>query len=446
MEGHSLDINATQWLENYLSTFPGACIIISHDRYFLDRLCTRTLEIERGVSSLYSGNYTFYQKEKATREKIALREYEAQQAEIKRQEEIAARLRSYSTEMFIKRAQSREKILAKMERIEKPIALDAAMKLHFRPQIRSADVVVEGIDVGKSFGTNHLFSNANLKIMRGERVALIGGNGIGKTTFFKMLLGLEEPSEGFLKLGVKVFPGYYDQTQENLHDDLTVLDEIYDAYPDMTLGEIRTVLGSFLFKGEDVFKKIGVLSGGERSRVSLCKIMLSESNFLLLDEPTNHLDIVSRQVLENNLIDYEGTILFISHDRYFINSIATRILELTEHGFEEYLGNYDFYLEHKREPAVTLAEADIPSEAKKEFLKQKQSQSELRKLKTRVRKLEEEITAAEERIERINELMLKPEYYNFPNEFRRLEEERARLTAETEDKMAEWDELSSLIE
>ena len=441
-----LDIDATQWLEGYLASFPGACMIISHDRYFLDRLCTRTLEIERGVSTLYNGNYSYYQNEKAFREKIRMREYEAQQAEIKRQEEIAARLRSYNTEMFIKRAQSREKLLAKMERIKKPIALDASMKLHFRPQIRSADVVCEAEDVAKSFGANELFKGVSLKIMRGERVALIGGNGIGKTTFIRMLMGEEPASSGFLRLGVKVIPGYYDQTQENLHDDMTVLDEIYNAYPEMTLGEVRNVLGSFLFRGDDVFKPVGVLSGGERSRVSLCKIMLGEANFLLLDEPTNHLDIVSRQVLEDNLTDYEGTVLFVSHDRYFINRVATRILELTPHGVEEYLGNYDFYLEHKREPQETVVEAALPSEAKKEYLKQKQSAGELRRLRTRIRRLEDEISAAEARIAEISDWMLKPEYYNFPNAFRELEDERTRLSTEIEDKMAEWDELSMLVD
>lgn len=336
-----LDIEAIQWLEGYLASFPGAAIIISHDRYFLDKLCTKTMEIERGVSTVYNGNYSYYLTEKAAREKAALREYEAQQAEIKRQQEIAARLRSYNTEMFIKRAQSREKILDKMEVLEKPISLDASMRLHFTPQIRSADVVVTAQEVSKAFGTHELFSGVNFKILRGERVALIGANGIGKTTLFKMLMGETPPSSGELRLGVKVYPGYYDQTQESLHPDKTILDEIYDTYPSMTLSEIRRVLGSFLFRGEDVFKEIRCLSGGEKARVSLCKIMLSQANFLLFDEPTNHLDIISREILENNLTSYEGTIFFISHDRYFINRVATRILELTPTGTENYLGGYD---------------------------------------------------------------------------------------------------------
>ena len=441
-----LDIESTQWLESYLAAFPGAAIIISHDRYFLDRLCTKTMEIERGVSTVYNGNYSYYLTEKAAREKAALREYEAQQAEIRRQEEIAARLRSYNTEMFIKRAQSREKILEKMEVLDKPASLDASMRLHFTPQIRSADIVASAQKLGKAFGPHTLFSNVDFEIRRGERVALIGANGIGKTTLFKMLMGELPPSSGELRLGVKVYPGYYDQTQESLHDDKSILDEIYDTYPTMTLSQIRRVLGSFLFRGDEVFKQIGVLSGGERARVSLCKIMLGQANFLLFDEPTNHLDIISREILENNLISYEGTIFFISHDRYFINRVATRIVELTPTGMENYLGNYDFYLDHKKAKAQELQRSTEPTAVKESFLQQKQSSSELRKKKTRIRQLESQIEKAEARIREIEEQMLQPEFYNAPLVFRELEKEKAELEASIETSMEKWDSLSSELD
>lgn len=441
-----LDIESTTWLENFLTTFPGACIIISHDRYFLDKICTRTLEIERGCSRVFNGNYSYYLKEKAFIEKVKLREYEAQQAEIKRQEEIAARLRSYNTEMFIKRAQSREKILEKMERLEKPISLDASMKLHFSPRIRSAEIVAEGKDLSKAFGPKELFRDVNFRIMRGERVALIGPNGIGKTTLFRMLMGEETATSGDLRLGVKVYPGYYDQTQESLTDSYSVMDEIYEAYPSMTLGEVRNVLGAFLFKGDDVFKPISVLSGGEKARVSLCKIMLGASNFLLFDEPTNHLDIVSREILEDNLCSYEGTVFFISHDRYFINKVATRILELSETGVTEYLGNYDFYTEHKRSAETEIAAVKGMTEQKAQFLKEKASAGELRRMKTRLRLCEEEIDKSEKRLDKIAELMLLPEYYNFPRAFKELEEEQKALNLKLEDLMAEWDSLSCNLE
>ena len=276
--------------------------------------------------------------------------------------------------------------------------------------------------------------------------ALAGNPNCGKTTLFKMLMGELPPSSGELRLGVKVYPGYYDQTQESLHDDKSILDEIYDTYPTMTLSQIRRVLGSFLFRGDEVFKQIGVLSGGERARVSLCKIMLGQANFLLFDEPTNHLDIISREILENNLISYEGTIFFISHDRYFINRVATRIVELTPTGMENYLGNYDFYLDHKKAKAQELQRSTEPTAVKESFLQQKQSSSELRKKKTRIRQLESQIEKAEARIREIEEQMLQPEFYNAPLVFRELEKEKAELEASIETSMEKWDSLSSELD
>ena len=350
-----LDIDAITWLEEYLSSFAGAALIISHDRYFLDKICTRTIELERGTTQVYSGNYSFYIQEKDARVKAAMREYEAQQAEIRRQEEIIAKLRSFSQEKFIKRAQSREKVLERMDIVEKPITYEEAMKFTFTPKILSGDDVLTAHELSKAFDSKALFSHVNFLIKRGEKIALLGANGTGKSTLFKMIMGQEKADSGQLLRGVKVFPGYYDQEQQSLSPDKTALEEICDAYPLMTLGQVRNVLAAFLFRGDDVFKPIHTLSGGEKARISLCKIMLSECNFLLLDEPTNHLDILSREVLENNLLGYQGTLFFISHDRYFINRVATKIFVLTPDGIEIFLGNYDEYLAKQAEKKVPPA-------------------------------------------------------------------------------------------
>lgn len=437
-----LDIESISWLESYLANFPGAAIIISHDRYFLDKLCTKTMEIERGVSALYAGNYSFYIEEKQVRQKTALREYEAQQTEIRRQEEIITRLRGYGMEKFIRRAQSREKVLDKMQRLERPSELDASMRLHFTPGIQSAEIVLTAQEAAKQFDGRYLFQNASFQIRRGERVALIGANGIGKTTLFRMIMGQLVPSYGDLHLGVKVYPGYYDQTQENLSADKTILDEIYDAYPNLTIPEIRNILGSFLFRGDDVYKQIGMLSGGEKARVSLCKIMLSDANFLLLDEPTNHLDIISREILESNLISYEGTLFFISHDRYFINQVATRVLELTPQEVIPYLGNYDFYLEHKRAAEQKRQETAPASENKEAYEQQKMASSELRKKKARMNKLEKEIEAAESQIEELRQKMLQPRYYSSAQKYSELEQQVETLEQQIEAMMGEWGVLS----
>ena len=437
-----LDIESISWLESYLAGYKGAAIIISHDRYFLDKLCTKTMEIERGVATVYNGNYSYYIGEKEVRQKVAMREYEAQQTEIKRQEEIITKLRGYGMEKFIRRAQSREKILDKMELIDRPTELNASMNLHFTPSIQSAEIVLTAQEVSKQFDGRELFRGANFQIRRGERVALIGANGIGKTTLFKMIMGQLSPTYGDLHLGVKVYPGYYDQTQENLSPEKSILDEIYDSYPNLTIPQIRNILGSFLFRGDDVFKQIKTLSGGEKARVSLCKIMLGDANFLLLDEPTNHLDIISREILESNLVSYEGTLLFISHDRYFINQVATRIIELTPNEIIPYLGNYDFYLEHRRVVEQKKQEEQPASQNKEAYTQQKMASSELRKKKARRNKLEKEIEGAEEQIEMIKEKMLLPEYYSSAQKYSELEQQVEALEGSIMEMMEEWDVLS----
>lgn len=442
-----LDIQSIGWLEGFLASYSGAAIIISHDRYFLDKLCTKTMEIERGIATVYKGNYTYYVREKEVRAKTAMREYAAQQAEIKRQEEIIARLRSYGMEKFMRRAISREKALERMDLLDRPSELDASMKFSFTPSMISGDDVLTADHVAKSFDGKDLFRDMNFTIHRGEKIALLGANGTGKTTLFKMIMGKDAPTYGYLHLGVKVFPGYYDQQQENLDPTKSVLDEIYDNFPQMTLSQIRKVLGSFLFRGEDVFKLIGQLSGGEKARVSLCKIMLSQSNFLLLDEPTNHLDIVSREVLENNLKSYEGTLFFISHDRYFINSVADKIFELTPEGVRVYLGNYDFYMDHKDDAEADTHEmAAAVTQNKESFQQQKMQQRELTKKKTRFQRLEQMITDGENRLAEIEEQMLDPAFYSSASKFAKLEEEKATLSTHVEEWMEEWGLLSEELE
>ena len=421
-----LDIDAITWLEEYLSSFAGAALIISHDRYFLDKICTRTIELERGTTQVYSGNYSFYIQEKDAHVKAAMREYEAQQAEIRRQEEIIARLRSFSQEKFIKRAQSREKVLERMDIIEKPITYEEAMKFTFTPKILSGDDVLTAHELSKAFDSKALFSHVNFLIKRGEKIALLGANGTGKSTLFKMIMGQEKADSGQLLRGVKVFPGYYDQEQQSLSPDKTALEEICDAYPLMTLGQVRNVLAAFLFRGDDVFKPIHTLSGGEKARISLCKIMLSECNFLLLDEPTNHLDILSREVLENNLLGYQGTLFFISHDRYFINRVATKIFVLTPDGIEVFLGNYDEYLAKQAEKKAPPAPArnTAPSEEKVSYLEKKQSAAMLRKLRAKLRDTERKIEQTEGQISGLDQEMLKPENYTSASAYTKLETQK----------------------
>ena len=343
-----LDMESIAWLENYLLNYPGAVFIVSHDRYFLDKVVTKVVEIEAGHVTCFPGNYSSFAEKKARLRDALYKAYLNQQREIKHQEAVIVKLKSFNREKSIRRAESREKMLNKMQRIEKPVEIQTQMRLSLEPRTISGNDVLTVENLAKSFPGQPLFSNVSFQIKRGERIALIGNNGTGKTTMLKILNGLLDPDEGRYTLGTKVQIGYYDQEHHVLHSDKTIFQEISDAYPTLTETEIRNMLAAFLFTGEDVFKEISSLSGGERGRVSLAKLMLSEANFLILDEPTNHLDIASKEILEEALNSYTGTVLYVSHDRYFINQTATRILDLTNRAVVNYIGDYDYYLEKKR--------------------------------------------------------------------------------------------------
>lgn len=343
-----LDMKSIAWLENYLLNYKGAVIIVAHDRYFLDKVATKIIELDQGQGMVFLGNYTSYSQKKAQVREAKMKAYLNQQQEIRHQEEVIAKLKSFNREKSIKRAESREKMLSKIEVLEKPSEVNDEMALCLKPDILSGNDVITIRNLSKSFGDNHLFSHIDIDIKRGERVSVIGDNGTGKTTLLKIINQMLPADSGQITLGTRVHIGYYDQDHQVLHMEKTLFDELQDTYPDLTNTRVRNVLAAFLFTGDDVFKRIGDLSGGERGRVSLAKLMLSNANFLILDEPTNHLDITSKEILEQALNQYTGTVLYVSHDRYFINRTATRILELTGETFINYIGNYDYYLE-KRE-------------------------------------------------------------------------------------------------
>lgn len=349
-----LDMNSINWLENYLLNYDGAVLIVSHDRYFLNRVVSKVIEIEHGSIMSFQGNYTAYAQKKQMIREAKLKEYLNQQAEIKHQEAVIEKLKSFNREKSIKRAESREKMLNKMERIEKPMGDPQELHFSLEPSCISGNDVLSVEGLSKSYGTLTLFQDVSFEIKRGEHAAVIGDNGTGKTTLLKILNEVVPADNGVFRLGSKVKIGYYDQEHHVLHMEKTIFDEISDDYPSLTNTQIRNTLAAFLFTGEDVYKLIGDLSGGERGRVSLAKLMLSEANFLILDEPTNHLDIASKEILEKALNDYTGTVLYVSHDRYFINQTATRILDLVNHSFVNYIGNYDYYLEKKEELTLIL--------------------------------------------------------------------------------------------
>lgn len=357
-----LDMDSIAWLETYLLNYPGAVFIVSHDRYFLDKVATKIVEIDNGKVSTFAGNYSAYSEKKALLRKAAYQAYLNQQQEIKHQEEVIAKLKSFNREKSIRRAESREKMLDKMEVLEKPVEIDSSMKITLKPRITSGNDVLTVEGLGKSFPPLTLFEDLNFSVKRGERVAIIGNNGTGKTTILKILNEIVPPDTGCFHLGSKVHIGYYDQEHHVLHNEKTIFEEISDDFPKLTNTEIRNLLAAFLFTGDDVFKPIQALSGGEKGRVSLAKLMLSEANFLILDEPTNHLDITSKEILEEALSNYEGTVLYVSHDRYFINKTATRILDLTNQKLVNYIGNYDYYLE-KKEELTQIYAPDIQEEA-----------------------------------------------------------------------------------
>ena len=407
-----LDMETLQWLENYLADYKGSVLVISHDRYFLDHVCTGIVEILMGSSEQYNGNYTRYIAQRQERFESRMRAYEIQQKEIERQQAIIARYRMFNREKSIRAAESREKALDRMEKLEKPVD-ERAIRFSFEARRRTGEDVLQLTEISKSFGEKHLFHDLTLRVRAGDRVALIGPNGVGKSTLIKIIVGEEQPDTGFIRYGSNVDIGYYDQHQSTLHADKTVLDEIWDRFPQMEQSNVRGALGMFLFTGDDVFKPIHTLSGGEKGRVALTALMLRKDNLLLLDEPTNHLDMDSREVLEDALADFGGTIITVSHDRYFINRIANRIIEMQPDGVTEYIGNYDDYIERKNRPVAVEAEAGkTKTELEKEKRREKLSRQALRQLKIRAQEAEKAVGVKEAEIAELEAQMADPSLYS----------------------------------
>ncbi|GFI09750.1 MAG: ABC-F type ribosomal protection protein [Lachnospiraceae bacterium] len=443
-----LDMASIAWLETFLLNYDGAVIIVAHDRYFLNRVVTKVIEIDNGQVTAFQGNYSDYAAKKAQLREAQMTAWLNQQKEIKHQEEVIAKLKSFNREKSIRRAESREKMLDKMDVLEKPTEVRSDMHIHLEPQIVSGNDVLTVEGLSKSFGSLSLFQDLNFEIKRGERVALIGNNGTGKTTILKILNGLLDADEGSFCLGTKVKIGYYDQEHHVLHMEKTLFEEISDAYPSLDNTKIRSTLAAFLFTGDDVFKRIGDLSGGERGRVSLAKLMLSEANFLILDEPTNHLDIVSKEILEEALNRYTGTVLYVSHDRYFINTTATRILDLTERQLVNYIGSYDYYLEKREElsPALSPDTREPVKEAapagKLDWKQQKEKQAQIRKRENDLKRTEQEIFALESRTKEIDTLLTREEIYTNTTECLKLHQEKESLTTRLETLYTQWETLA----
>lgn len=438
-----LDLDAIRWLENYLSGYKGTLLIISHDRYFLDRIVSNVVDIVSGKANAYKGNYSSFIKKKEFNQAQVSKQFDRQQTEVKRQEEIIRKLRSYGNEKFIKRAQSREQVLSKMDILDKPQELKANMNLRLEPRRESGNDVLRINDLSMAFDNNILFTDLNLDVYKGDKIALIGNNGTGKTTLFKILLGQLQAKTGRYKLGASVELAYYDQEHEALNDDLTLVEEIADVFPDMKITQIRNLLASFLFTGDDVFKEVKALSGGEKGRLSLAKLMLAGGNFLLLDEPTNHLDMISKEVLENALKHYSATIFFISHDRYFINQVATKVLELTPTGTNFYHGNYDYYLEKKSQEVHENPTLNTPvaTRNKQDWLQNKEQQKLERQLANKIEKIESEIETLEARIEEIDQELLKENVYQNYTLSSELLAEKNEVESKLEALFESWEEL-----
>jgi ATP-binding cassette subfamily F protein 3 len=455
-----LDMESIAWLENYLLNYRGAVVIVAHDRYFLDRIVTKVVEIYSHKSYIYNGNYTDYAQKKAKIREDLLKQYYNNEREIKHQEEVIAKLKSFNREKSIKRAESREKMLDRMERIEKPIEENTDIRMVLEPNILSGNDVLTAEHLAKSYPPLTLFSDLSFEIKRGEKVALIGNNGTGKTTILKMINGLVDGDAGTITLGANVHIGYYDQEHALLNMDNTIFDEISDAYPDLTQTKIRNVLAAFLFTNDDVFKRIGDISGGERGRVSLAKLMLSDANFLILDEPTNHLDITSKEILENALNKYSGTVFYVSHDRYFINQTATRILELSGEELNVYLGNYDYYLKKRdeREQATlsNMSAADTRSDmgsdglvhsiqesaGKMDWQEQKAEQARIRKLENDIKKIEDEISRLEEILDKVETQMADPANVTNSAKLNELTADQNEAQAKLDECFDIWEKLS----
>ena len=457
-----LDIGSIQWLEKVLKRYDGAVLLVSHDRYFLDKIVTKVIDLERGKVRMYQGNYSAYAEKKRQLREAEWKAFQNQQAEIKHQEAVIEKLKQFNREKSIKRAESREKMLSKVERLEKPEELENEMKLLFSPRESSGNDVLMAKELGKSYDGRRLFSHGTFSLQRGEHVALIGDNGTGKTTLLKILNGLVQADEGEFRLGSKVKIAYYDQEHAVLHMEKTLFEEIQDTYPDMNNTKVRNVLAAFLFTGDDVYKRIQDLSGGEQGRVSLAKLMLSDANFLILDEPTNHLDIQGKEVLEEAIRNYEGTVLYVSHDRYFINKTATRIIELFSNRFDNYIGNYDYYIEKKEDVRAygdslqkdkEPLEAIDPEEAQRleekeskrlDWENQKELSAKRRKWQNALQKAEEKIAKLEERKEELTASM--EEVGSDVGRLMEIHREQEAIEKELEEQYAIWEESSLELE
>ena len=442
-----LDMNSIHWLEGYLAGYKGAVLIVAHDRYFLDKIVTKVVELRQTHSTVFSGNYSDYSIKRQALLDSLMKQYMNQQAEIKHQEEVITKLRSFNREKSIKRAESRQKMLDKMDRIEKPIEENTQMHLLFTPKIQSGNDVLTVKNLSKSFVTLSLFSDIAFEVKRGEKVAIIGDNGTGKTTILKMINKMLAPDTGSITLGTNVQIAYYDQEHQVLHMEKTLFEEIQDTYPTMTNTQIRNMLAAFLFTEDDVFKKIKNLSGGERGRVSLAKLMLSDANFLILDEPTNHLDIDSKEILENALNSYTGTVLFVSHDRYFINSTATRIIELANKTVVNYIGNYDYYLEKKdilgAKPITNnTSKSSSSAISKLNWQEEKVKQAQQKKIKNEIKRTEERMALIEAEIEELDNMYADPAISSDTAKLMEIHTRKEALSKELDELYDKWGELT----
>ena len=442
-----LDLDAIEWLEEYLKGYKGTILVISHDRFFLDSTTNRTFQVINGHVNCYNASYTKFLDLREKDYESQLKAFNLQQNEIKRQEAIIEKLKSFNREKSIKAAESREKVLDRMDKIDAPDEEKGPAKIKFETSVKSGYDVLHVEKLSKSFGDKHLFSNFSLDLKRGEKIALIGENGRGKTTFFKILMDKIKQDSGVKVLGTNVNIGYYDQEQSNLCEDKTIIDEVWDDFPNLTTTQLRGALAAFLFTGEDVFKTINKLSGGEKCRINLLKLMLSKSNLLLLDEPTNHLDILSREALEEAILSYDGTLIVISHDRYFLNKVINRIVELQEDGTTEYLGNYSYYVEKKLNPTrfeayEELSNGKTKTQLKEEKRKKREIEKEEKVKKLQIKKLEEEISKNEEELLSLQEDQCKEEVYSNPSESERVNKEIKILEEKIENLYAKWEELN----
>ncbi len=440
-----LDIEAIEWLEGYIRQYKGAVFIISHDRYFLDSTVQKLVEVEYGKAKLYYGNFTDFVEQKEIDEEIAMANFENQQKEIKRQQEVIRQLRAYGREKHVKRARSREKLLSKIDVIDRPKEPPKTMNFNIEPEVKSGYEVMKVNNASKSFDDKVVLQDISFEIFREEKLALIGANGVGKSTLIKLILDSFNADNTNIKYGVNVFPAYYDQEHTELNEDLTIFEEILEANPKLTNNEIRSLLATFVFIGDEVNKKIKTLSGGEKGRVALAKIMLSKANLLILDEPTNHLDLMSKEVLENAINNYQGTVLYISHDRYFINSTATRILELTQNGINSYDGDFDYYISRKEEVEVTKKEETVVSDQKEQYLVQKQKKAEDKKRQRQIEKLEKDIEKYEAKIEEFDLLLSTEEVYTNSKRTQEVYAEKVVVEEALNKSLEDWELLLSEV-